>query len=196
MQPSPISMPTHPSLSPEELELHQTAFHEAGHAVLAALAGTYELGGIDVSNDQGFGQFDCELSGPRHQLRDTRFGRNVCPLSELAVILGGGAAAQLSFLHANRIGLDDKDKLTSETERYLELCAHGDRSMAKELIPLANFTRAIGDAHRIFQESAVWAAVDRLANAVILRGGLMNARQVRELLDREVTQGIGIRQLV
>lgn len=48
MQQIQITRPTHPDWSSERLELHETSFHEAGHAVLAALAGTYELGEIDA----------------------------------------------------------------------------------------------------------------------------------------------------
>lgn len=62
MQQIQITRPTHPDWSSERLELHETSFHEAGHAVLAALAGTYELGEIDARIGGGaFGTIQLRL---------------------------------------------------------------------------------------------------------------------------------------
>lgn len=196
MQQIQITRPTHPDWSPERLELHETSFHEAGHAVLAALAGTYDLGEIDARTGDRFGHFDCVFHERLHSERDTSLGRPVNPDSELAVILGGGAAAQRAFLQLQGIGLGDDGNISPETEKYLMLCAHGDLVMVKEMSPPANFRKAISDAHQHFQAPGVWATVYRLANQVIQRNGLMTKQEVRQFLEQEVRGRIGVKQLV
>lgn len=195
MQQIQITRPTHPDWSSERLELHETSFHEAGHAVLAALAGTYELGEIDARIGGRLGQFNCVFHERLHSERDTGLGRIVNPDSELAIILGGGAAAQCAFLQLQGIGLGDDGNISPETDKYLMLCAHGDLVMAKEMSPPAHFRKAIIDAHRHFQAPGVWATVCGLANEVIQRNGLMTKQEVCHFLEREVKGKFGATQL-
>lgn len=174
--------PRHPTWSLEEQDLYEAAFHEAGHAVLAKVAGTYLLGLIDARVGQPRGEFNCTYKDDLFKARAAALGARVNPLLEEAVIAAGGGVAQARFLQANKIGLDDAGRWTECADKHISLSSHVDLTIVHESLGSGHWVPAVKRAHFWFDQPAIWACVERLARDVIRRDGLMLANPIDDLL--------------
>lgn len=174
--------PRHPTWSLAEHDLFEGAFHEAGHAVLAKVAGTYLLGLIDARVGQPRGEFNCTFKGDLYNARAEALGSRVDPRLEDAVIAAGGGVAQARFLRAHKIGFDDANLWTEIAEKHISLSSHVDLEFVQQSLGLGYWVPAVDRANFWFGQPAIWACVERLAREVIRRDGLMLANPIDDLL--------------
>ena len=178
------SRPRHASWSEDEQTLKETAYHEAGHAVIAKLSGTYLVGAIDARPESTQGACDCTFVPALHEARQLALGLSVDAKAEEAVICAAGAAAQIRFMADSKIGLDSDGGWTDAADTYVFHCASGDVERVRELFGVGRWCAAMACAKAFLNEAPVWEAISRLATEVIRRGGEMSETAVDSFLHQ------------
>ncbi len=184
LEPALVDMPRHATWTIDEQVLRETAYHEAGHAVLAKLTGTHIAGAIDARVASKQGAFDCEYLEALHQARAIVLGVAVDPIKESAVISAGGAVAQARFMFANGIGLDSNGKWIPSTDNYVSLCALHDRNEVRRTLGIGHWEEVTRTASNVLSRPGVWSAVEILAAEVIRRNGMVPKNTVDNLLHQ------------
>lgn len=186
----PIStdMPRHATWNQDEQVLRETAFHEAGHAVLAKLSGTHLIGNIDARPESNEGAFNCTFRDDLYRARGTALGRDVDAVAENAVISAAGAVAQTRFMVANGIGVDIDGKFTTLAEDYVFNCASADSQRVRRTMGPGLWFKMTAAASEIFDDAHVWQAVVTLATEIIRRSGAMSEGAVDDLLHEAFVQ--------
>jgi hypothetical protein len=168
----------------------ETAYHEAGHAVLAHITGVYLLDGpIGLSADQN-------AETPLRREHDLCVARaidhggmkSIDHNREEAIICAGGSEAQRIYLTNSAIAFD---------EEHLFRGAHGDVQRARELLGEGCWVEVCASARRYLQQPNIWRVVEALAEKIATSERMFSSDAVTNFLEIKCVEfGIGTAQIL
>jgi hypothetical protein len=157
--------------------LTATAYHEAGHVVLAHIAGIYVFDQDIVTTGSTYAFAPIKRDPHRCLAREADFGK----LSEAdydletAIIAAGGSEAERIYLVRAGLPVD---------EAAILLGAQGDVNLAEELRGKAAWPDLCRRALGYLERPLVWMLVERVAMAILRNKGVLKADSATEVLER------------
>jgi hypothetical protein len=158
-----------------------TAYHEAGHVVLAYITGVYELDGdivtVGASHATSPLRRDAGLSAARELI--------LGPMSaddysfEEAIIAAGGSQAERLYLQ--KVGVEANEKTIFQG-------AHGDLSLVRGLLGEGRWFDVCARASLHLEGTPIWNIAEKLASAIVRCNGVLKAGQATDVLYNACTE--------
>lgn len=154
----------------------QTAFHEAGHAVLAFITGVIEIDGPIVTSDVNQAEVPLRVDRSRCMARAEQFGgvEFVDHKFEQAIISAAGSEAQRKYMRLEGIEID---------EAALFQGAHGDVKRVQELLGPGRWNEVCSVASAYLEKPAIWKVVHTLALAILRIDRPLTANEATDVIE-------------
>lgn len=153
-----------------------TAYHEAGHAVLAHVTGVYEIDGAIDTFGPDVANTPLKRDGLRCAIRAKDYPglkTDDCDY-ETAIIAAAGSQAERLYQVKNGFAVD---------ENALFLGAHGDIQLVQSLLGSGRWYEVCAAASYYLGQPDIWKVVERLARAILQAQKPLPADRVTDILE-------------